>query len=97
MTTKEANERLVADLKALARDTEELLRATASQTGERVEEIRRRLGSALESAKATCGRLQERTVEYAHATDRTIRDHPYEAIGAAFGVGLFVGILLARR
>jgi ElaB/YqjD/DUF883 family membrane-anchored ribosome-binding protein len=79
------------------RDAEELLKATASQAGEKVSEVRARLATALESAKATCHRLEEKTVAAAKATDQTIREHPYESIGIAFGVGLLVGVLVARK
>jgi ElaB/YqjD/DUF883 family membrane-anchored ribosome-binding protein len=97
MTTAEANERLVSDLKAVVRDAEELLKATAGQAGERISEVRNRLAAELESAKATCHRLEEKTVAAAKATDLCIREHPYESIGAAFGVGLLIGVLVGRR
>ncbi len=97
MTTEHANERLAEDLKAVVNDAEALLKATAGQTGEKVHELRNRLGVALESAKATCHRLEEKTIVAARATDRTIREHPYESIGIAFGVGILVGVLVARR
>jgi ElaB/YqjD/DUF883 family membrane-anchored ribosome-binding protein len=97
MTTAEANARLASDLKAVVRDAEELMKATAGQAGEKLTELRGRLAAALESAKATCHRLEEKTVAAAKATDRTIRDHPYESIGIAFGVGLLVGVLVGRK
>jgi len=97
MTTEQANERLAGDLKALMRDAEELMKATAGQAGEKVTEMRSRLTAAIESAKTTCHRLEEKTVAAAKATDRTIRDHPYESIGIAFGVGLLVGVLVGRK
>ena len=28
---------------------------------------------------------------------KTIREHPYESIGVAFGVGLLIGVLVGRR
>jgi len=97
MTTQEANQRLTGDLKVVMRDAEDLLKATAGQAGEKVAEVRSRMSSALESAKATCHNLQEKTVEAAKATDKVIRDHPYESIGVAFGVGLLIGVLVTRR
>ena len=97
MTTHEANQRLAADLRLVVHDAEELLKATAGEAGEKVKELRSRLAKALESAKATCERLQEKTVEAAKATDHVIREHPYESIGVAFGVGLLIGVLVARR
>jgi ElaB/YqjD/DUF883 family membrane-anchored ribosome-binding protein len=97
MTTYEANQQLVEDLKRVIRDAEELLKATAGEAGEKIKEIRSRLSAALESAKATCGRLQDQTVQAAKTTDRMIREHPYETIGIAFGVGLLIGVLVGRR
>jgi ElaB/YqjD/DUF883 family membrane-anchored ribosome-binding protein len=97
MTTTEANERLAADIKLLARDAEELLKATAGEAGEKIKEVRQRLSKALESARATCEDLQDQTVETAKAADETIREHPYESIGIAFGVGILLGLLVGRR
>ena len=97
MTTTEANERLAADIKLLARDAEELLRASAGEAGEKIKEVRGRLSKALESAKATCEDIQDQTVETAKAADETIREHPYESIGIAFGVGILLGLLVGRR
>ncbi len=97
MTTSEANKILVGDLKLVMSDAEELLRATAGEAGEKVKEVRRRLTVALESAKANYDQLQDKAVEATKATDRVIRDHPYESIGVAFGVGLLIGVLVGRR
>ena len=33
----------------------------------------------------------------ARATDRAIREHPYESIGIAFGVGVLIGVLINRK
>jgi ElaB/YqjD/DUF883 family membrane-anchored ribosome-binding protein len=97
MNTEQANEGLDMDLNALVRDAEELMKATTGQTGEKISEMRSRLEAALESAKATCHRVEEKTVAAAKATDQTIREHPYEAIGIALGVGLLLGVLIARK
>ena len=96
-----ARERLVADLKTLSRDAEALLKATAGDVSEKVKEARERLGAALENAKATCQDAQAQTIEAAKAAarkaDSVIRDHPYESIGVAFGVGLLFGFLATRK
>ena len=59
-------------------------------------ELRARLEAATEKAKEVCKRLQEQTVAAAKATDEAIREHPYQAIGIAFGVGVLIGVLAAR-
>jgi ElaB/YqjD/DUF883 family membrane-anchored ribosome-binding protein len=92
-----SREKLKEDLRNLARDAEELVKATASDMSEKAKDARARLGEALARAKATCQRLQEKTVAAAQATDKVIRQHPYESIGIAFGVGLLIGVLVARR
>lgn len=96
--TNEANmEKLMTDLKVLTHDAEALMHATAGQAGEKVAELRKRLTEALDSAKDTCRRLEERAIAGAKVADKTIRQHPYESIGVAFGVGLLIGVLVGRR
>lgn len=96
--TNEANMgKLVDDLRVLSHDAEAMLRETAGQTGEKVMELRGRLAASLESAKATYRRLEEKAVAGAKVADKTIREHPYESIGAAFGIGLLIGVLVGRR
>jgi ElaB/YqjD/DUF883 family membrane-anchored ribosome-binding protein len=97
MTPHEANQRLASDLKLVMRDAEDLLKATAGEAGDRLKEVRSRLTSALESAKATCEQLQGKALEAAKATDHVIREHPYESTGIAFGIGLLIGVLVGRR
>ena len=97
MTSREANQILVRDLKLVMGDAEELLKATAGDAGGKVKEGRARLQAALESARSTCEDLQDRTVEAVKTTDQVIREHPYESIGAAFGVGLLIGVLVGSR
>ncbi len=97
MTTAENTQNLVGDLKAAMNEAEEAMRATAGQSGDRVGDVRSRLAAALDSAKAACQRLEDKTVAAAKATDRVIRDHPYESIGVAFGLGLLIGVLVARK
>jgi ElaB/YqjD/DUF883 family membrane-anchored ribosome-binding protein len=71
--------------------------ATADVAGEKVSEARKRLAAALESGKKILGRVKEKAVEGAKATDEAVREHPYQAMAVAFGVGAIVGYLIARR
>ena len=96
-----ARERVYADLRALSRDAEELLKATAGDMSDKAREARARMAAALERAKSTCEDLQNKTAANARAAaakaDSVIRDHPYESIGIAFGVGLLIGVLINRK
>lgn len=96
-----SRERVMRDLKTLARDTEDLLKVTAGDLGDKAKELRTRLTEALHRAKETYAELQGKTVACAKAaakrTDTVIRDHPWQAVGIAFGIGLLVGVLVARK
>ena len=92
-----STEKLVTDLKRVVRDSEELLKDSAGVVGEKALDLRERLSQTLESAKATCRRIEERAIEGAKASDKVIRAHPYESIGVAFGIGLLIGVLVARK
>lgn len=98
MHTSDLNtDRLVSDLKRVVRDSEELLQATAGAVGDKAQEVRERLGEALESARRSCRGLEEKAIEGAQAADRTIREYPYQSMGIAFGVGLLLGVLVTRK
>ena len=53
--------------------------------------------AAWERTKTGYAYAQDKVVTGAKATDRVIRDNPYQAIGIAFGVGLLLGFLVKRR
>jgi ElaB/YqjD/DUF883 family membrane-anchored ribosome-binding protein len=94
---EQSTEKLLQDLKAVVRDGEALLKAGVQDLSERGMAARERLAAALEIAKDTQRRLQEKAVAGAQATDRIIREHPYQSIGIAFGVGMLIGVLVNRR
>ena len=95
--TQESTERLLKDLKDVVADGEELLRAGTSELSEKGSATRERLSAAMNTAKETGRRLQERTAAGAQTTDRMIQAHPYKSIGVALGVGFVVGIMLNRK
>jgi ElaB/YqjD/DUF883 family membrane-anchored ribosome-binding protein len=90
-------QKLMNDLKVVVHDAEALMKATASDLGDKAREARVRLAATLESAKASCHKLEEKAVEGAKVADRVIRDNPYRSMGIALGVGVLVGLLLRRR
>src|ERR1044071_1124210 len=67
---EESTERLLQDLKAVVADGEELLRTGAAELGERGAAAREKLQAALEGAKNTQRKIQERAAETAQRTDR---------------------------
>jgi ElaB/YqjD/DUF883 family membrane-anchored ribosome-binding protein len=69
----------------------------AEREGNEKSEIRVKLESAVERARDVCERLEEKTAAAARATDKAVHEHPYQAIGLAFGLGLLTGVLVMWR
>jgi ElaB/YqjD/DUF883 family membrane-anchored ribosome-binding protein len=92
---------LIDDLTAVIRDAESLLRATAAQTGDKVEEIRARAQESVRAAKARLATIEDQALEQARAlagdADDYVRDNPWQAVGIAAGIGLVLGLLMSRR
>ena len=59
-------------------------------------ELHAKLETAIEKAKHACERLEEKTAAAAKAADKIVREHPYQAIGIAFGIGLLAGVVAMR-
>lgn len=94
-------EKLIADMKIVVADTEELLRATASQAGDKMVELRGKIENNLANARASLADAQAAVVDRAkqvgRATDEYVHDNPWRSIGAAAGIGFIVGLLIGRR
>lgn len=72
-------EKLTAELRAVVRDAEALMRAAATASGEQLHEVG-------DSTRQAVGEIDEQ-----------VRKNPWAAVGIAAGVGLLVGLLLARK
>ena len=101
MAERISAEQLLDDLTAIVRDAESLLRATASQGGEKVEEVRAKAEESLRQVKARLKGVEEETLARARAiagdADEYVRGNPWQAVGIAAGIGLVLGLLMARR
>ena len=100
-STDVSKEKLVADLKVVVADTEELLRASASLAGEKVSAARERIQASLATAKVKLSdaerALLEKTKEAAKVADEYVQDNPWQAVGIAAAAGLVLGVLISRR
>jgi len=92
---------LIDDLTAVIKDAESLLRVTAAQTGDKVEEIRARAEETVRNAKARLGEVEEQALErareFAGDADEYVRGNPWQAVGIAAGIGILIGMLMSRR
>lgn len=94
-------EKLVTDVKVLVNDTEELVKATTAQAGEKIMDIRNRTQETVNKLKPQLVKLEAAVVEKAKATatatDAYIHENPWTAIGVSAGIGLVIGLLIGRR
>jgi ElaB/YqjD/DUF883 family membrane-anchored ribosome-binding protein len=88
---------VLEDIRTLAVDAEKLVTASISEhTADAVSALRARYEAAQEKLDALYEGTKERVVAGAKYTDTAIREHPYQALAIAAGVGLVAGILLGR-
>ena len=85
------------DLNALADDARALMAATANVAEEQVVQARQRLAAALKRGQKVYDRVRDEAVAELEATNQSVHEHPYPAIGLAFGVGVVLGCLASRR
>jgi ElaB/YqjD/DUF883 family membrane-anchored ribosome-binding protein len=99
--TDVAKERLIKDFKSVIEDAEALLKATSSQTGDKIAGVRARAEESIASARKKLdemeGDLTDRARAAYKATDQMIHENPWQSAGIAAGVGFLLGMLLARR
>jgi ElaB/YqjD/DUF883 family membrane-anchored ribosome-binding protein len=101
MNANGSADKLIDDLHAVIRDAETLLRATAAQTGDKIQEARTRAEESVRLAKERLAGVEDEALERARAlaedADVYVRSNPWAAVGIAAGVALVLGLLLARR
>ena len=85
-----STDKLMHDLRAVVTDAEDLLKATAAQTGERVKTARARAEESLRLARASLQNAGSRLNDQVHQNSWT-------AAGVAAGMALVLGILLGRK
>lgn len=99
--TATQTDKLMADLRLVVADAEELLRTTAGQAGEGAAELRDKVSATLARARASLADAQESALARARAAGRAaddyVHDNPWRSIGIAAGFGLLVGLLIGRR
>ena len=89
------------DMKTLVRDAQELFREATAATGEKADELRTKGLDMLEAALARAQEVQAAAIEtgkeIAESTDDFVRENPWKAVAISAGVGLLVGMLIARK
>jgi len=100
MNGEASKDKLVSDLRTLIGDAEELLKASASQAGEKFSVARQKIEQSMVEGKKSLADAEKLLVqkgkEAADIADDYVRENPWSAVGIAAGVGLVLGLLLRR-
>jgi ElaB/YqjD/DUF883 family membrane-anchored ribosome-binding protein len=99
--TSAQTDKLLADLRLVVADAEELLRSTAGEAGEGAAALRARVQDSLARAREGLAQAQEEALSRARAAGRAaddyVHENPWRSIGVAAGFGLLIGLLIGRR
>ena len=89
--------KLAEDIKALVRDAEALLRASAENAEELTDDARERAEQSLHALRGQLADIERDLKGRAEVLDGYVRDNPWTAMAIAGGVALLVGLLVGRR
>jgi ElaB/YqjD/DUF883 family membrane-anchored ribosome-binding protein len=96
-----ARDRLAASLKHIVDEAEQMLRSAQRGGSEQFGAARDKFEAQLRRARAQLAELEDSAIynarRAARAADHAVHEHPYTAMGIAAGVGVLVGMLIARR
>ena len=95
--TTQASEKLVTDLKVLAADTQELIKETAGQTGERVVAAREKARQTLADFQRSLQPMQNAVAERARLARAFVHDKPWPVLAGVAVMAVLAGFLLGRR
>src|ERR1700759_5116108 len=97
MRIMDKQKQTMGDYMGTLNSAQALMEATSDMAGEKVGKARKRLGVAVARGKEVYSQVRVKALEGARVTDQAIRDHPYQVLGIAFGIGVLIGFLAARR
>ena len=93
-------EKLYEHLQAVIRDSEALLKATASFAGEHVQKARTKAEESLQAAKQRLTDVEDDVVqqarEFVRSGQQYVHDRPWQSIGWAAVIGFVLGAVLMR-
>jgi ElaB/YqjD/DUF883 family membrane-anchored ribosome-binding protein len=89
------------DMKTLVEDAQQFFREATSASGARAEDLRNKglslLDAALDKAQEVQSAAMETGKEIAESADDYVQQNPWRAVAVSAGVGLLVGLMLARK
>ena len=96
-----AKGRMASDFRTMIADSEDLLQAAATVSGESFTAARAKFAEKLQRAKAALADASrpviDKTRETAAAADDYVHGNPWSAVGVAAATGALIGFLVAKR
>lgn len=89
------------DMRTLIKNAQALFQEASSVTGQKADELRTKGLAMLDSAVAKAQQAQTAAIEsgkeLASSADNLVKDNPWKAVAISGGVGLLLGMLIARK
>lgn len=89
------------DMRTLVKDAQDLFRQATSATGDKAELLRTQGLNLLDSAVTKAQEVQTAALqtgkEVAETTDTYVQENPWKAVAISAGVGVLIGMLIARK
>ena len=89
------------DMKTLVKDAQDLFREATTATGEKAEMLRNQgltlLDTAMTKAQEVQAAALETGKEMAESADTYVQENPWKAVAISAGVGVLIGMLIARK
>src|SRR3569832_1743884 len=99
--TRAGNGGLIGDFKTVIQHTEELLKATADQTGEKITAVRSRAADNLREARRKLNELEGGIVGHtktaAKKTDEAVHQKPWQSMAIAAAASFILGMLTTHQ
>ncbi len=89
------------DMKTLLKDAQDLFRQATSATGDKADMLRTQGANLIDSAMVKAQEVQtaamETGKEMADSADAYVQENPWKSVAISAGVGVLIGMLIARK
>jgi ElaB/YqjD/DUF883 family membrane-anchored ribosome-binding protein len=93
--------KITGDFKVLINDVEGMVKATASQAGERMEDLRQRLEKKIENGRKALAERRKTWLQKGDdakaGAESCLRENSWAGLAIATGLGVLLGLLFRRR
>jgi ElaB/YqjD/DUF883 family membrane-anchored ribosome-binding protein len=96
-TVAQSPEALLKDLQALVAEAEKMVAESTAEDSDLIGNIRDRFEAAQERFGDFYADTKKKITVGAKRADEVIRSNPYQSMAVALGVGLLLGVIVARR